>query len=483
MGEDNSRKWTIMVYMAGDNNLSEECVYSLTEMKEGLVPTNDLTVVAQFDPSGVKTRTRRYLLRPAASSPGHPGTSLEEDALPWTAAETNTGEPANLLDFMRWGIAEYKAENFMVVLVGHGSGTDDDFLLRDENPSDALSISELQEVFKKITEDGHKIAILGMDTCLMNMAEVCYELSRTEIEYVVGSEGFSPNTGWPYKVVLQELIKKIDSGGANPAWLAKLIVGQYAEFYNPYIAGGISVDQSALVREKSPLLTQAFSKLVDALRGEIRSGELGYLRPPPGDEELPRNKPKQNALILAHWEAQSFNGEVFVDLFDFCKLLRSRYLAIPTLATEPVPKACDDVMTAVKDLVLKSCFSGAAFQYAYGVSIYFPWAVVSPHYENLAFPKETKWFDFLREYAEVTRRPRNPRAHLMEEDVGRASVPTNKGRDGKVESMRNPPFEPGKSCNDAMPLDAMRPQASQRRKGSPSLKKKSPVAQRSRQKR
>ena len=413
---DKQREWTVMIYMAGDNNLSEECVYSLTQIKESLKDIPELSVIAQFDPSGVRAETKRYDLTHAHTL------TKDAESTGWKALETNTGEPLNLLDFIRWGISDYKAARYMVVLVGHGSGTDDDFLLRDENPPDSLSILELRDVFETITRDGNRIDILGMDTCLMSMAEVCYELKRTNLTYLVGSEGFSPNTGWPYATIIAKLTAKILLGGATPKWLAELITEEYKNFYVPYINGGISVDQSVLEIGKIDPVSDAVRDLVDKLRAEIKANELDYL------------KPKQNALLLAHWETQSYNGEVFVDLYDFCDRLELRYKLIPD--SGEVPAACRAVKRAIGDLVTKGCYAGAAFQFSFGVSIYFPWAFQSPTYSNLSFPKETHWLDFLKDYHDVTRR-KPPRCRDVR-DTGRASVPTNKGRDGRVESMRNP---------------------------------------------
>ena len=124
------KEWTVLLYMAGDNNLSEECVYALNEIKEGLSDNPRLSVLAQFDPSGLRATTKRFELRPIGKS------SLDEDVR-WQARETDTGEPNNLLEFIRWGISSYPAQHYMVVLVGHGTGTDDDFL-RDENPPNSL---------------------------------------------------------------------------------------------------------------------------------------------------------------------------------------------------------------------------------------------------------------------------------------------------------------------------------------------------------
>jgi len=428
------RIWTVLIYMAGDNNLSEECVYALTQAKEALTNESDkLAVLAQFDPSGVHAETKRYLLR-SKTKP------LNEDAdiIGWKARETDTGEPLNLLEFIRWGIAQFPARYFMVILLGHGgTNVNEDFLLRDENPPNALNVLELRYIFEQLEADQRMIHILGMDTCLMNMAEVTFELNRASVEYLVSSEGFSPNTGWPYQEILHALREQIrtNAAGATPDWLAKRIVQEYIEFYTPYINGGIAVDQAVLEVKKIDEVKKKMFSLCGALLDEIAAGELNY------------NKPKQNALILAHWEAQSYNGELFVDLHDFCDRLIVRYKQVGDEGR--VVQLCKEVNKAIEALVLKSCVAGAAFQFSYGISIYFPWAVLSPRYANLAFPKETRWLDFLRQYHFITRRPsrKHPGEPKFDEPFPfRASVPTNRGRTGNIESMRNPPVREFIEC-------------------------------------
>jgi len=421
------KRWTVMIYMAGDNNLSEECVYNLTEAKEALTENSEdkLAVLAQFDPAGLRAETRRFHLRPK-TLPNHE--ELTDDRTGWRAHETNTGEANTLLEFLRWGISEHPAEHYMVVLVGHGSGTNDDYLLRDDNPANALSIDGMRYVFDQLTADGQTIDILGFDTCLMNMAEVCFELLRTSVTYLVGSEGYAPNTGWPYKKILEQIIYNIEK---DPEWLAKQITREYQAFYLPYISGGISVDQSVLDVKKIDEVKRKMFSLVGALMADL-------------DDKSDSFDLKKNAMVLAHWDAQSYNGEAFVDLYDFCQQLIIRYQEFKI--TSGVIDKCKDVRDAIKKMVSHTHLAGIAFQFSYGLSIYFPWAVVLPSYRNLAFPKETGWLDYLMRYHSVTRRlgrksVEAPQQAREPESPYRATPDTNKGRDGRVQSMRNPPSE------------------------------------------
>ncbi len=429
------KEWTIMVYMAGDNNLSEECVYALTEIKQGLDCEDKINILAQFDPSGLNVDTRRYKLKKS-------GTLQSNADKTWIRRETDTGEPNTLLEFIRWGVSSYPAKNNMLVISGHGSGTSDDFLLRDENPPDWLSIAELKYVFDEFASDQkgvdnpRNIDVFGMDTCLMSMAEVAYELKRSNVQYIVSSEGFAANGGWPYQTILAALCQQLGHGPVNPQAFSTLVVDKFKTFYVPYMAGGISVDQSVLVMANCDIMKSALSELAQALL----------------DENLDYKSERQNALVLAHWDAQSYNGEEYVDLYDFCEMLDCRYQQFH-ISNSPVQKACKKVRDALQDgnprFVLKSCYAGAAFQFSHGISIYFPWAHVATAYRNLALATETKWLDFLNKYVEKTRRPSRD-GITKEDDTGRATPPTTKGRDGRVSSMRNPPIRQVVDCNEAV---------------------------------
>src|SRR5262245_61774804 len=109
------KSWTVMVYLAGDNNLDGAGVVDLKEMKK--VGSNDqLNILAQFDRAGTKAQTMRYCLRKK--------TPLAKDAVK-RLGETNMGDPKVLQDFVSWSAKNYPAEHYMLVLWNHGAGWDD----------------------------------------------------------------------------------------------------------------------------------------------------------------------------------------------------------------------------------------------------------------------------------------------------------------------------------------------------------------------
>jgi hypothetical protein len=97
--KEGMRKWTVMVYLAGDNNLDSAGVVDLKEMKK-VGSTGEVAVVAQFDRIGNKGTTKRYFIRK--------GGTLDADAVA-DLGETNTGDPKVLRDFILWAARAYPA--------------------------------------------------------------------------------------------------------------------------------------------------------------------------------------------------------------------------------------------------------------------------------------------------------------------------------------------------------------------------------------
>ena len=78
----------VMLYLAGDNNLTEEMVLSLQDIRSEGTPTGD-RIVAQLDRSAVGVFSTRYDF-----GAGSGGTTLEDFKVPdFEGGEQNTGIP------------------------------------------------------------------------------------------------------------------------------------------------------------------------------------------------------------------------------------------------------------------------------------------------------------------------------------------------------------------------------------------------------
>jgi hypothetical protein len=370
------KDWLIMLYMAGDNNLDHEMVLSLQFLLE-VEKLGNHAIVVEFDSNQPGLPTRRYDF---TENKGH---RLKDYLEPGMTGETSTGNPETLKAFLNDAEDKYDAQRRILILSGHGSGTTEDFLLRDENADDFLSIDELKQALEDsgYKEGGNKLDIIGMDACYMSMAEVCYELSD-HAEILIGAEGIEPEFGWPYSKFLRrayEELKKVeeDEGATRPLEreeVAIVLVKEYVEHYEAY---DTSVDLAAIRLNHLEGLKQDFKELVEAL----------------GDQPE-----KHNKLTSAHWRAQTYKSDQYVDLKDLCDQID--HVDFNT----DVEDLAIEIVNRLEDAVLLSGCSGFAYQWSHGLSLYFPWALVSADYVNMRFANDTGWDAFIKDIVEETRR-------------------------------------------------------------------------------
>ncbi len=417
-------KWTVMVYLAGDNDLDGAGVGDLKEMKK-VGSKNGVNIVAQFDRAGKDKKTKRYFIRQ--------GGALDADVVE-TLGETNTGDPKVLADFILWGAEMYPAEHYLVVVWNHGAGWDDENIYRvargikadvrrrgrsisgtnfgglsvpftsmrtvstrrmrravfstsiekalttraiafDDDARDFLDNMELKKVFSTVTAKlNRKLDIIGMDACLMNMVEVHYQLKDTAF-YCVGSEEVEPGDGWPYDTVLSALAAK---PSMSPRDVSSQIVDKYIKSYK----ASDNVTQSACD------FSQA-KKTADAVNGLAKALIKGLSTPT-----------VKSALMQARNQVQSYDTADYVDLADLCALL-----GLNTTNRE-IKTACAIVIDSLQNngMVVKSGYKGSAVNNSHGISIYFPIKKISPLYAKLDFVKKTAWGSFLKGYLQSVKR-------------------------------------------------------------------------------
>lgn len=397
------KSWTFMVYMAGDNNLDPNGVQDLKEMKK-VGSTKDVNIIAQFD-RAAGHKAKRYYLRK--------GGTVNADAVA-TLGKENTGDPKVLADFFRWGVKNYPADRYILVLWNHGQGWDDTdifaggrhramrrlptgrirhslfhipvrrmlkraihdtearAILIDDDAKDFLDNLEMKKVVSgaaKLLK--RKIDILGMDACLMSMAEVGYQL-RDGAMFTVGSEETEPLDGWPYHTILAELAK---NPAMNPRDLSSLIVNKYLASYR-----NDAVTQSACDLSHAHALADAVTRLAGVLKANLG------------------NTTVKQAVLAARTQSQAYEVPDNIDLVDFCSLLQQAALG------SPITDRCNDVMNAAQHgYVVAQGSKGTKLKDSHGVAIYFPTGTVSPLYAGLDFSQKTGWDAFVKAYLTAVR--------------------------------------------------------------------------------
>ncbi len=218
------KKWTVLVYMDGDNNLSS---YSSKDIREMMGSGSDdafnIVVLWDNDPGqdaqGAAERHGYYYVERA-------GVTLAKDT-----GEVNMGNPKTARDFIAYAVKNFPAEHYLWIWWNHGGAVDRAALLKgvcwdDTNGGDHLSEAEQKDIilyFKKTA--GKKIDIVGFDACLMATAEIAYQY-KDAASYLVGSEQSEPGDGWDYA-----FLSKIKS---NPSLSARSVAKQILAYYKNY---------------------------------------------------------------------------------------------------------------------------------------------------------------------------------------------------------------------------------------------------------
>lgn len=360
------REWTFMVYLDADNNLESAGIKDINEMEE-VGSSNNLAIIVQidriagFDSSNQNwTETRRYYVRKDENTETIGSSMLEN------MGEQNMGDKTTLTSFVTWAIQTYPANHYAIILWDHGGGYPG-VCWDDTNNEDYLTMIELKEALATIYGAvGKKIDVLAFDACLMGMIEVAYQI-RDYANYMVASEETEPGDGYPYNLILAQLLA---SPSMSPAKLATTIVMQYANSYTdgtPSPEDDPKITSSAFNLTASSETASAVSKLAEAILGDYSNCKT--------------------ALREAWEQAETFQGD-FVDLYHFTNLLKNK------VSNDTVKAEAQAVLEMAPTLIFSEGH-GWVHSNASGVSIYYPKKYAKTLYLELDFAADTFWDEFL----------------------------------------------------------------------------------------
>ncbi len=367
-------EWTFMVFISGDGNQETAMLDDFLELAS-VGSSADVNIIAQLDRHPAYdtrfedwTGAKRYKvengMEPIVSS-------AEQDL-----GEVNMGDGAALVDFATWGITNYLADHYALVLWDPGkgvrTGSDDilDGVVFDQTSiSDTLDMDEIQLALDTVTEGGiEPIDLLGLDAGLSAMIEVDAQV-QPYIDLRVSSQDLEPTDGWPYDTVLSALVADPTQ---TPIDLATNIVDRY------YAANGN--DQTLSAVETGTAYETLISK-VDVFSAALIDGIDSHYT----EVQTARNS------------SQEFANPAYIDLYDFADQVSQQ---LPATA---IYTAAINVMDAVSNTVINEKH-GAGWPGAHGIGIYYPESF--PGYNTaydgsnniLDFTRDTDWDEWLQAY-------------------------------------------------------------------------------------
>ena len=438
----NEKEWTIMIYMAGDNNLAVDMAYAMEQIKgvaeqgadspnlfvyyDGNSPAIP-TLYCDFSEPGKPRYVRSYKVPNKLDPP----ISKKENE--------NAANPRSILNFVDWCVNKVEVENngeitfgrraqkYALIFSGHSLGFQDIGLFKDETSGRSMKMTDFYDMLQGLISNkkdlqalaeannwldddqkvenellGQKLDLLGFDSCVMGMLEVGYQFNLVA-KTMIASEGSVPSAGWTYAKILGSLGRE-QCRNLDTRSVAEMFVKEFIHSQDSYTVGGVSVDMAAWDLGRFDNLADAFDDLAEALIQCFKDPKSRIYRQ------------MERAILHVHWKCQSYMYDQNVDLGDFCELLDRECGLIAdelggdedTEALKRVQKECRGVLKQLQKAVILGGYSGGGYQYSNGVSVFFPWSrdayeVSRKNYETLFFAKDVKrerlsWSDFLKKY-------------------------------------------------------------------------------------
>lgn len=197
-------KWTVMVYISGDNNLED---YVVKDLELELAPTGssaNVQVVALADRGpGYDTSYGDWQTTEYFHVTKNMTADLANADADWDAAhadELNMGDPQSLIDFVSWSKTNYPADHYALVFWGHGWNWHPGYVMLDDTSADTLDYEEMKAALPSLGF----IDVVGYDGCNMASIEV-FNLWHGHATAVTSSQEYVGWEGLQYDLVLAQM--------------------------------------------------------------------------------------------------------------------------------------------------------------------------------------------------------------------------------------------------------------------------------------
>lgn len=361
--------WTIMIFMNGKNSLSAYIKEDFNEM-ETAGSNSRVNIVAELGcnsdtDDGSYYSVNRYLVKHDTDMNTINSPVLQK----LTGADM--GDWRELAAFGKWAKENFPAKKYFLIVENHGSGWDKKIragmsrgISYDDETDNYINTPQLAMAIKEMGG----VDVYGSDACLMQMAEVAYEL-KDITEYVVGSEETEPGAGGDYSGFLVPFVNANDSVDSLTA--AKFFVDSYGNFYDKtgegYTQSMINSKAMADFPEIVKKLTSAIMKAEDSRTALAAISEIIYFDEPAH---------KDFADFADYMARNSENAEVKAAAQDLSAYIKNNLVSANRSA--------------------KARYGGQDYAtHAHGIAVYLSTKRPYSRYADLSWSRTSGWLDFL----------------------------------------------------------------------------------------
>ncbi len=396
-----TKKWTIMVFMNGKNNLEAAGLLNMNQM-ESVGSNKDINIVTEMgrmngqaegdtDLDGNWTGVRRYLVKKDTD------TEHINSQIVYQQAAYDMGDYKQVVNFVKWTKRAYPAQKYALILWDHGTGwmdpqqtkkSTDKGISFDDETGNYIRTKQIGDILR----EAGKVNVLAFDACLMQMSEVVSEL-KDNTDVIVGSEETIPGTGYPYNLWLGALSKKPSMSSEE---LGAVMVESYKQFYT-YIkrAAMLSAIRSSKINTLNAMVSD-FAKL------SMKVNDLEAIK-----------KARTEVLRFDILGPDDGNKTIsfFADLYQFADIM-GRNLTKTGPDADALKSKIEELKRFISSqlVIYKGAYgsdrTGKSLSDAGGISIYVPpaetrvaqaklEAIFETPYSTFEFEKATQWHDFV----------------------------------------------------------------------------------------
>ena len=396
-----TKKWTVMVFINGKNNLEGAGLFNINQM-ESIGSNRHMNVVVETgrmkgqegdtDLDGDWTGNRRLYIKKDSND------EKITSQIVMKQKNVDMGDYKRIANFVKWAKANYPAKRYMLIIWNHGTGFFDPIRSDKGVPGKGISFDDETGNYVrtmqigKIFKEAGKVDVLGFDACLMQMAEVAFEV-KDYADVIVGSEETVPGLGFPYDRILNTIKEKPSISAED---LGSDMVDHLKDFYKGYKDG---VTFSAIRASKLDEFAERLSSFVSLAKevddkNAIRKARARVLR----YDVLGGSDPRKKI---------SFSG----DINHFIKIMLSN-----VRKREDKAQTLKDEMRALRKFIAKDLMinvqsegkerTSRLLKDSGGIAVYFPpveksiaqkniEGVFENKYQDFYFNKVSGWYDFV----------------------------------------------------------------------------------------
>ncbi|OGS10415.1 MAG: hypothetical protein A2234_06490 [Elusimicrobia bacterium RIFOXYA2_FULL_58_8] len=402
------KEWTVMVFMNAKNNLSDSQLLGLVgkfaekdikEMKK-VGSTDKVNVLVEHGIKGKGAR-RLYIQKDGLLNSGEKVYGEYPDA--------DMGDYRRVIEFVNWSKAAFPAKHYMLVIWNHGlgwidpnqnlsnsgTGSSEKGILFDDETKNYVRTRQLGEILKAA---GY-VDVFAMNACLMQMAEVGYEV-KDHTGLILASEETMLAQGFDYEKLLGFM-------NANPAFTNEQLSDFMTGWYRQFMAGGMNIGPvtvpfgniGATLSTVRPQALNGLPAYLDAFSGAVIAN----------NETAAVKKAIDSAVRFSSLSPEQDKKKLiapYVDLYDFAAITGAN------AASQTAKQAATALMNYIKtQLVLRSVGLNSDSENGYdygkvgGIAINMtmkaktiPAGVADIHetrYADLALSRASQWDEFV----------------------------------------------------------------------------------------